>query len=83
MPLSRRNFLALTAATGGYTFLNSLQGFAKPLPAPAATQGFRLLIFATNWGYTGSWAEFAAKIKDLGYDGAEVWYPSAAEEQRA
>lgn len=81
MPLSRRNFLALTAATGGYTFLNSLRGFAKPLSAPAA-QGFGLLIFATNWGYTGSWGEFAAKIKALGYDGAELWYPSTAEEQK-
>ncbi len=82
MPLSRRDFLALTAVTGSYTFLNNLQGFARPLPAPEQGQGFRLLIFATNWGYTGTWEEFAAKIKDTGYDGAELWYPSDPQEQR-
>jgi len=37
--------------------------------------GYELLVFATNWGYEGSWDQFCAKIKKLGYDGAEAWYP--------
>jgi sugar phosphate isomerase/epimerase len=75
--LSRRNFLALSAATG---VLNSLESYSRPLKTPAR-QGFRLLIFATNWGYTGSWTEFASKIRELGYDGAELWYPSDAKQR--
>lgn len=73
--LSRRHFLTITAMTGTQAVSNSLQGLAKPLATSAQT-GFNLLIFATNWGYTDSWADFASKIKQLGYDGAELWYPS-------
>jgi sugar phosphate isomerase/epimerase len=39
--------------------------------------GFELLVLATNWGYEGTWDQFCAKIKSLGYDGAEAWYPGA------
>src|SRR5690349_22913987 len=74
--LSRRNFLALSAATGTGALLNSLQSFATPLSKSNVAQGFKLLIFATNWGYTGSWEEFASKIKKLNYDGAELWFPA-------
>jgi sugar phosphate isomerase/epimerase len=55
--------------------------FATPLTAPAQ-QGFELLIFATNWGFAGSWDEFCSKIKKEGYDGAEAWY-SEDEKQRS
>jgi sugar phosphate isomerase/epimerase len=41
----------------------------------ASAPGFSLLVLATNWGYSGSWESFAAKISAAGYDGAEVWYP--------
>ena len=34
------------------------------------------MIFATNWGFSGSWDEFATKIKHAGYDGMEVWWPA-------
>jgi sugar phosphate isomerase/epimerase len=40
-----------------------------------ATDGYRLMILATNWGFSGDWEQFAEKISTLGYDGAEVWYP--------
>ena len=75
--LSRRNFLALSAATGTGALFSNLQSFAKPMNQPEA-QGFKLLVFATNWGYTGSWEEFAVKIKKLNYDGAELWFPADA-----
>ena len=66
--------------TGTQAVFNSLHAFAQPLASNAQT-GFNLLIFATNWGYTDSWASFASKIKQLGYDGAELWYPSDAAER--
>ena len=75
--LSRRNFLALSAATGTGALFSNLQSLAKPMNQPEA-QGFKLLVFATNWGYTGSWEEFAVKIKKLNYDGAELWFPADA-----
>ncbi|HEY9486737.1 MAG TPA: hypothetical protein VIQ51_00315, partial [Chryseosolibacter sp.] len=67
--LSRRHFLTLTALTSTQAVLDSVGTFAKPLPMEILTTGFKLLIFATNWGYTGSWEAFASKIKELGYDG--------------
>lgn len=76
--LSRRHFLTLSALTGTQALFNSLDAFAKPLHPIGSPQGFKLLIFATNWGYQGSWEEFALKISELGYDGAELWYPSDA-----
>jgi sugar phosphate isomerase/epimerase len=79
--LSRRHFLALSAATGTSAVLNSLQSFARPLNQSYQQQGFKLLIFATNWGYTGSWEEFATKIKKLGYDGAELWFHADSTER--
>ena len=67
--------------TGTQAVFNNLQLYAKPLEASAQNPGFNLLIFATNWGYTGSWQEFASKIKEMGYDGAELWYPSDSAER--
>jgi sugar phosphate isomerase/epimerase len=82
MSLTRRKFLSATALSGIATALmNPLDTFARPLGGPAADPGFSLLIFATNWGFTGSWDEFCSKIKQAGYDGAEAWYP-ADEKQR-
>lgn len=37
--------------------------------------GFELVLLATNWGFEGTWEQFFSKVKKLGYDGAEVWYP--------
>jgi sugar phosphate isomerase/epimerase len=79
--LSRRHFLTISAMTGTQAVFNSLQAFAKPLTTAPENPAFNLLIFATNWGYTGSWDDFASKIKQLGYDGAELWYPSGPSER--
>jgi len=62
--------------TSTQAVFNSLQAFSKPLTTTAQNPGFNLLIFATNWGFTGSWNDFASKIKPMGYDGAELWYPT-------
>lgn len=75
--LSRRHFLTISAAAGTQAVFNSMDAWAKPMRTNHQA-GYKLLIFATNWGYTGSWEEFASSIKQLGYDGAELWYPADA-----
>jgi len=75
MTVNRRQFLTTSAAAGSSLFLTSLTPFAKPLMS-AAQSGYSLLIFATNWGFSGSWDEFASKIKQAGYDGTELWWPT-------
>jgi sugar phosphate isomerase/epimerase len=82
MSLSRRDFLNLGAMTGTFSLINNLQSFAQPMTFSSQGAGFGMLIFATSWGYTGSWEEFASKIKGLGYDGAELWFPSETSEQK-
>ena len=56
--------------------VNPLDAFNIPLGTAAPAAGFELLIFATNWGFNGSWDEFCSRIKKDGYDGAEAWYPA-------
>jgi sugar phosphate isomerase/epimerase len=74
MPVSRREFLTITAMTGATTVLNNLELLSKPMNTKKEA-GYSLLIFATNWGFSGSWDEFCSRIKKEGYDGAELWYP--------
>ena len=62
--------------SGTAAMINPLHAFHVPLNSPAPQPGFELLIFATNWGYNGTWDEFCARIKKDGFDGAEVWYPA-------
>lgn len=72
MTVSRRGFLSATTTA---LAMNSLELFSRPIPT-SQNAGYELLVFATNWGFSGSWNQFAGKIKDAGYDGAEVWYPA-------
>lgn len=67
--------------TGATTAFNSLDIFSKPLRAETRP-GYSLLVFATNWGYTGSWDDFCSRIRELGYDGAEIWFPEDAARQK-
>jgi sugar phosphate isomerase/epimerase len=75
MSLTRREFITITAMTGTTAALNPLDLLATPLDVQK-TAGFSLLVFATNWGFQGSWEDFCSRIKKAGYDGAELWYPS-------
>lgn len=74
MKLNRRQFIAASTATGTGLLLSSMESFAKPIMANNQS-GYSLLIFATNWGFSGSWDEFALKVKQAGYDGMEIWWP--------
>jgi len=77
--MNRRDFIQAGSAAGSALMLDSLGAGATP-PRHSAAPGYQLLIFATNWGYQGSWDEFCTKIKREGYDGAEIWLPE--EKQR-
>lgn len=69
--MNRRNFIKKTTLAGGSLWLTP--HLNKPdFQIPA---GFSPKILATNWGFSGSWEAFAAKAKEAGYDGAEVWVP--------
>jgi sugar phosphate isomerase/epimerase len=72
--MKRRHFMNVSTMAASTLLLNPLEALATPSgtrPQP----GFALLIFATNWGYTGTWDEFCSRIKKLGYDGTELWFP--------
>jgi len=83
MSITRRTFIAQTSVSGAAWMLNPLNLFPFPDKSIPAASGFELLILATNWGYQGNWDQFCALIKDLGYDGAEAWYPGNPVERNA
>jgi sugar phosphate isomerase/epimerase len=82
MKLNRRQFITASAATGTGLLFNALDSFAKPMLAENQS-GYSLLIFATNWGFSGSWDEFCAKAKSAGYDGCELWWPGDEKDRTA
>ncbi|MEC5145520.1 AP-endonuc-2 domain-containing protein [Chitinophaga sp. 180180018-2] len=82
MNSNRRNFIRQSAIMSSAFCLSSLPSFAAP-PAGSVRAGFRLIVLATNWGYTRSISEFCKEIKQAGYDGLEIWWPAetAAQEE--
>ncbi len=80
MRVSRRKFIASSAVASTGLLLSSFTNLAKPIMSNAQS-GYSLLIFATNWGFSGSWDEFCAKAKSAGYDGAEIWWPLEEKER--
>ena len=82
MRVSRRKFVAASATVGTGLLLSSFTNFSKPLMTNSQP-GYSLLIFATNWGFSGSWDEFCAKVKSAGYDGAKIWWPVDEKERSA
>lgn len=72
--MNRRDFVQAGSLAGCAWMLDGYALEAAPKVTHVAP-GFQLLIFATNWGYQGSWEDFCAKIKRDGYDGAEIWLP--------
>jgi sugar phosphate isomerase/epimerase len=82
MPISRRKFLEISVLSGATsTLMNPSEIYAEPLRLGQAQAGYELLIFATNWGFEGTWDVFCEKIKRDGYDGAEAWYPAEEKER--
>ena len=77
---TRRQFLTSTAMATTGIVLNSLESFAKPMVSNTAP-AYSFTILATNWGFEGSYDQFAAKSKAAGYDGVEVWVPGNEKER--
>jgi sugar phosphate isomerase/epimerase len=67
--------MATTSTLGAGIALSTLETFATPFFSNSPAENFSLYILATNWGFEGSWEEFALKVKTAGYDGVEVWFP--------
>lgn len=57
--------------------------FATTMLSAQENKDFKLKFYATNWGMSGSWDSFCAKVKAAGYDGVETWLPGSKEEQEA
>ncbi len=73
--------MATTSTLGAGIALSTLESFAKPFVSTSPAEYFSLILLATNWGFEGSWEEFASRVKASGYDGVEVWFPG--EENRS
>ena len=75
---TRREFLGTVGAG-----LTALDAFASaPVPSVPAAPGFSLTVLATNWGFDGSWEEFARRVAKDGYDGVEVWVMQDARDEQ-
>lgn len=76
MEITRRKFLTSSLTAGA-----ALASFPAAFADVPAAVGYELQVFATNWGFPGSWDTFAQRIKDAGYDGAEIWVPGEQKER--
>lgn len=74
--MKRRKFIAATTSATTALFLTSLDTFATPQTVEKMDTNFQLKILATNWGFPGTLDQYCAKVKQEGYDGIEVWWPS-------
>ena len=45
------------------------------------SNGFKLKVMATKWGFPGTIDEFCVNVKKEGYDGIEIWWPTEKKEQ--
>jgi len=79
--LNRRNFLQTTTSATTALMLASLDMFAQPPSINNMNTNFQLKVLATNWGFNGTVDELCAKVKQEGYDGIEVWWPTEQKEQ--
>jgi sugar phosphate isomerase/epimerase len=77
MFINRRNFLTTTTSATTALLLSKLDVFATPKKNNPMNTGFQLKVLATNWGFQGSTDAFCAKAKAEGYDGIEMWWPTA------
>ena len=80
MLFNRRNFLQTSTSATTALLLASLDVFATPQKNNQMNTGFQLKVLATNWGYQGTIDAYCAKVKEEGYDGIEIWWPSTQKE---
>jgi hypothetical protein len=77
---NRRDFIINTATMiSGFPLNQIMKKFPFEYTGSAA---LKLEIYATNWGFEGSLAEFCELAKADGYDGIEVWAPQNEKDQK-
>lgn len=79
--MNRRNFLQTTTSATTALMFASLDMFAQPQSINNMNTNFQLKVLATNWGFNGTVDELCAKVKQEGYDGIEVWWPTEQKDQ--
>lgn len=68
--MNRRNFITNTLASTA-----ALATSTDVLAQKSNKTNLEVLVLATNWGFEGSNDDLCKKVKGLGYDGIEVWWP--------
>jgi len=80
--LNRRNFLELGTSSTAALLFSSLDEFSLTnKPELTMNKSFELKILATNWGFEGTVDEYCSKVKQHGYDGIEIWWPTERKAQ--
>lgn len=72
--MNRRNFITKTLATTA-----ALAHTSQAIGKKNMKTDLEVLVMATNWGFEGTNEQLCKKVKALGYDGIEVWWPTNAE----
>ncbi|HEX5152637.1 MAG TPA: TIM barrel protein [Parafilimonas sp.] len=79
--MNRRNFLEVSAISAA-ALLSSLETFsASHKKNFTVNKNFQLKVLATNWGFNGTIDDYCAKVKQEGYDGIEIWWPTEKKDQ--
>src|SRR5436190_23148357 len=79
--MNRRNFIELSASSTA-ALMFSLDAFSSSHKTNfTVNNNFELKILATNWGFNGSIDEYCAKVKQEGYNGIEIWWPTEKKDQ--
>ncbi|MEO6730858.1 MAG: TIM barrel protein [Ferruginibacter sp.] len=79
--MKRRKFITATTTATTALLLSSLDVTSKPSIKKNMDANFQLKIMATKWGFQGTIDEFCAKVKQEGYDGIEIWWPTEQKDQ--
>lgn len=80
--MKRRDFL-VTSGSAATALLFSADAFQSPSPdlIQNTNMDFKLKLLGTKWGNADTMDEFCSKVKKEGYDGIEIWWPTAQKDQ--
>lgn len=80
--MNRRNFIQTSGVVSTAIILSPGEIFeSSPQSNSDMSNGFKLKVLATNWGFNGTIDEYCAKVKKDGYDGIEIWWPGEKKDQ--
>ena len=73
--MKRRKFIASTTSATTALLLSSMDIFAKPQTVKNMNNNFQLKIY-NQLGFPVQPIRVAPKVKQEGYDGIEIWWPT-------